>query len=64
MNPECGYEKGTVEQAIRFMRRNLLVPLPKFINFDLYNKEFLKQSSVLLKREHYILKKTNSGFIL
>ena len=56
MNPERGYEKGTVEQAVRFMRRNLLVPLPEFSDFDLYNKELLKRSSELLKREHYILK--------
>lgn len=56
MNPECGFEKGTVEQAVRFMRRNLLVPLPQFTDFDLYNKELLKKSSELLKREHYILK--------
>lgn len=57
MNPERGFEKGTVEQAVRFMRRNLLVPLPQFTDFDLYNKELLKKSSELLKREHYILKR-------
>jgi len=56
MNPERGYEKGTVKQAVRFMRRNLLVPLPEFSDFDLYNKELLKRSSELLKREHYVLK--------
>lgn len=38
------------------MRRNLLVPLPEFDDFDAYNKELLKRSSELLKREHYILK--------
>lgn len=42
-------EKGTVEQGVRFMRRNLLVPLPSFDDFDAFNKE-------LLKREHYVLK--------
>lgn len=56
MNPKRGFEKGTVEQAVRFMRRNLLVPLLQFTDFDLYNKELLKKSSELLKREHYILK--------
>lgn len=64
MNPERGYEKGTVEQAVRFMRRNLLVPLPEFSDFDLYNKELLKKSSELLKREHYILKQPIDGFTL
>lgn len=57
MNLERGYEKGTVEQAIRFMRRHLLVPPPEFDDFVAYNKELIKKSSVLLKREHYILKK-------
>ena len=56
MNPERGYEKGTVEQAVRFMRRNLLVPLPEFSDFDAFNKTLLEKSSNLLKREHYILK--------
>ena len=56
MNPERGYEKGTVEQAVRFMRRNLLVPLPQFDDFEEFNKELLKKSSNLLKREHYVLK--------
>ena len=56
MNPERGYEKGTVEQAVRFIRKNLLVPLPQFDDFNAYNKELLKRSSELLKREHYILK--------
>jgi|GEM_PF-1939567 hypothetical protein len=49
-------EKGTVEQGVRFMRRNLLVPLPSFDDFDLFNKELLDKSKELLKREHYVLK--------
>lgn len=56
MNPERGYEKGTVEQAVRFMRGNLLVSLPEFSSFYLYNKELLKRTSELLKCEHYVLK--------
>ena len=56
MNPERGYETGTVEQAVRFIRRNLLVPLSQFDDFDEFNKELLKRSSELLKREHYVIK--------
>ncbi len=56
MNLERGYEKGTVEQAVRFMRRNLLVSIPEFSSFYLYNKELLKRTSELLKCEHYVLK--------
>lgn len=40
------------------MRRNLLVPLPSFDDFDAFNKELLEESKNLLKREHYALKKT------
>ena len=56
MNTERGNEKGTVEQGVRFMRRNLLVPVPSFDDFDLYNKELLERTKNLLKREHYVLK--------
>lgn len=53
MNVSRGFEKGSVEQAVRYMRRNLLVPLPEF---DEYNKQLLKKSQDLLKREYYVLK--------
>ncbi len=56
MNVSRGFEKGSVEQAVRYMRRNLLVPLPEFDDFDEYNKQLLKKSQDLLKREHYVLK--------
>lgn len=56
MNLERGYEKGTVEQAVRFMWRNLLMPLPQFDDFNEFNKTLLVKSFELLKREHYILK--------
>lgn len=45
-----------MEQAVRFMRRNLLVPFPQFDDFEEFNNELLKKSSNLLKREHYVLK--------
>lgn len=40
------------------MRRNLLVPLPQFDDFDEFNKTLLTKSSGLLKIEHYILKQS------
>ena len=45
-----------MEQGVRYMRRNLLVPLPSFDNFDKYNLELLDKSKQLMKREHYVLK--------
>ncbi len=56
MNSERGNEKGSVEQGVRYMRRNLLVPVPAFTDFDQYNKELLDRCKNLLKREHYVLK--------
>ena len=56
LNINRGYEKGTVEQGVRYMRRNLLVPLPSFDDFDKYNLELLDKSKQLMKREHYVLK--------
>ena len=56
LNVNRGYEKGTVEQGVRYMRRNLLVPLPSFDDFDKYNLELLDKSKQLMKREHYVLK--------
>ena len=45
-----------MEQGVRYMRRNLLVPLPSFDDFDKYNFELLDKSKQLIKREHYVLK--------
>ena len=45
-----------MEQGVRYMRRNLLVPLPSFDEFDKYNLELLDKSKQLMKREHYVLK--------
>ena len=56
LNVNRGYEKGTVEQGVRYMRRNILVPLPLFDDFDKYNLELLDKSKQLMKREHYVLK--------
>ncbi len=56
LNVNRGYEKGTVEQGVRYMRINLLVPLSSFDDFDKYNLELLDKSKQLMKREHNVLK--------
>lgn len=38
------------------MRKNLLVPLPSFDDFDKFNLKLLDKSKQLMKREHYVLK--------
>ena len=56
LNVDRGYEKGTVKQGVRYMRRNLLVPLSSFDDFDKYNLELLDKNEQLMKRDHYVLK--------
>ncbi len=54
MTPNKGNEKGSVEAGVRYVRRNLLVPIPKFDDIISFNKELLVNSTKLHDREHYI----------
>lgn len=60
-NPKAGWEKGSVENAVGTLRRNLLVPLP-IINGDLmeYNINTLLSKSFSFREdeEHYLKGKT------
>ena len=49
-------EKGSVETAIRYIRCNLLVPVPTMYSMTTYNKELLIKSAGLHDREHYKLR--------
>ena len=42
MNPESGWENGNVENKEGYLRRNELVPISKFEELSLKNKELLK----------------------
>lgn len=53
MNPESGWEKGNVECKIGYSRRNLLVPVPRFIDLADYNKQLLTECDKDIDREHY-----------
>lgn len=53
MNPEAGWEKGNVENKIGYLRRNELVPVPKFDSLSVKNKELLKACDKDMEREHY-----------
>ena len=53
MNPEAGWEKGNVENKVGYLRRNELVPLPKFESLPQKNKELLAACDKDMKREHY-----------
>lgn len=53
MNPESGWEKGNVENKVGYLRRNELVPIPKFKELSLKNKELPKACDKDMQREHY-----------
>ena len=52
-NPESGHEKGNVENKVGYLRRNELVPVPRFICLEDENKLLLKNCDSDMDREHY-----------
>lgn len=53
MNPESGWEKGNVENKVGYLRRNELVPIPKFNSLKEKNIELLSACEKDMEREHY-----------
>jgi len=53
MNPASGNEKGGVENKVGYDRRNMLVPVPRFLDLADYNKDLLKKCDKDSDREHY-----------
>jgi transposase len=52
-NVDAGHEKGNVEGKVGYHRRNMLVPLPRFVNIIEFNKELLQKCDDDAHREHY-----------
>lgn len=53
MNPESGWEKGNVENKVGYLRRNELVPVPRFSSLLEKNRELLESCDKDMEREHY-----------
>ena len=53
MNPESGWEKGSVENKVGYLRRNELVPIPEFKSLTDKNAELLVACDKDMEREHY-----------
>lgn len=53
MNPESGNEKGNVENKVGYLRRNELVPVPRFIKMNDFNTSLLSACDRDMEREHY-----------
>lgn len=59
-NPASGWEKGSVEKKVGYLRNNLLVPIPEFVHLAEFNKELLLKCDADTDREHYRLDKSIS----
>lgn len=52
-NPNAGHEKGSVENAVGFLRRNLMVPLPHIETMQGLTTILLERCNSLLELIHY-----------
>lgn len=52
-NPNEGHEKGNVENKVGYQRRNFMVPVPRFISLNDYNRQLLTMCEEDADREHY-----------
>lgn len=53
-NPYAGHEKGSVENKVGAIRRELFVPLPQIWNLRLYNEKLLGRCMGMADKPHYI----------
>ena len=59
-NPASGNEKGSVENKVGTIRRNLFVPIPQFSNIDSWNKRLLSKCIALSNKKHWLKNTTES----
>jgi transposase len=52
-NPYSGNEKGSVENAVGFVRRNLMVPVPSAEGWDALSAAWLESCDRIAERDHY-----------
>ncbi len=52
-NAGKGNEKGSVENKVGYLRRNLLVPVPRFDDLKAFNRGLLEQCDRDMRRPHY-----------
>lgn len=54
MNQASGWEKGSVENKVGYERRNMLVPVPRFMKLSEFNQYLLAECDKDSDREHYV----------
>ena len=60
-NPYSGNEKGSVENAVGFLRRNLMVPMPKAESLQALTRMLLERCGELAHQPHYRKEGTIEG---
>ena len=55
-NPGAGNEKGSVENAVGFLRRNVMIPLPDAESYAQLTRFMLSRCDEIAERPHYRLK--------
>jgi len=55
-NPDSPQEKGSVENKVGYIRRNMLLPPPKVENLESFNQSLMTQCLADANREHYAKK--------
>lgn len=54
-NPNSGHEKGSVENKVGYIRRNLMVPLPQLATAESFNRNLLERCmSLSVGKRHWI----------
>ena len=54
-NPASGWEKGSVERGVGYTRKNIFVPVPRFTDIHVYNRDVvLSKCDAINKKGHYI----------
>lgn len=53
-NPGSGHEKGSVENKVGFIRRNLMVPMPQLTNAEAFNRNLLDRCMEASDKPHWI----------
>lgn len=52
-NGAAGWEKGNVENKVGYERRNMFVPVPTILEFDIFNRKLFSVCEKDMIREHY-----------
>lgn len=52
-NPDSGHEKGNVENAVGFLRRNIMVPIPAATSMEQLNQLLTERSTRFAAKRHW-----------